>query len=64
MFNSQVEGEIIEQTCKWDDHTIVIWNYEGAYVMFFPGQEEKKHYVDISQLLKLIVQGHTIDIIC
>jgi hypothetical protein len=40
MSNNQVEGEIIEQTKKWDDHTIMIWVYEG--VMSYISQAKKK----------------------
>jgi hypothetical protein len=36
MSNNQVEGEIIKQASEWDNHTIVIWVYEGTYVIYFP----------------------------
>ncbi len=40
MSNNQVEEEIIEHDANWDNHTIVIWDYEGADVIYFLGQEE------------------------
>jgi hypothetical protein len=46
--SNQVDGEIIEQARKWDDHTIMTWDYEGADVIYFPSQEEGKYDVDIS----------------
>jgi hypothetical protein len=36
MSSNQVEGEIIELVGEWDNHTIVIWVYEGADVIYFP----------------------------
>ncbi len=47
MLSNQVEGEIIEQVHKWDDHTIVTWDYEGVNVICFLGQEEGQYDVDI-----------------
>jgi hypothetical protein len=35
--NNQVEGERIKQASEWDDHTIVTWVNEGAYVIYFLG---------------------------
>jgi hypothetical protein len=40
MSSNQVEGEMIELTSKWDNHTIMTWVYEGAYVIF--SQARKK----------------------
>jgi hypothetical protein len=37
MLSNQVEGEIIESDGGWDEHTIVIWVYEGANVIYFLG---------------------------
>jgi hypothetical protein len=37
MLSNQVEGEIIKQACKWDDHTIITWDYEGEDVIYFLG---------------------------
>jgi hypothetical protein len=34
MFSNQVEGEIIKHVHKWEDHTIMPWDYEGANVIF------------------------------
>jgi hypothetical protein len=39
MSNNQVEGNLIEQACKWDDHTIATWDYEGVDVIYLPGQK-------------------------
>jgi hypothetical protein len=36
MLSNQVEGKIIEQVCKWDNHTIMTWDYEEANVIYFP----------------------------
>ncbi len=36
MLNNQVEGEIIEQVRKSDDHTLMNWDYEGRDVIYFP----------------------------
>jgi hypothetical protein len=36
MSSNQVEGEIIKLIGKCDDHTIMIWVYEGANVIYFP----------------------------
>jgi hypothetical protein len=52
MSSNQVEEEIIEHDANWDNHTIVTWDYEGADVIYFLGQEEGQYHVDISQLLK------------
>ncbi len=52
MSSNQVEKEIIEHDANWDNHTIVTWDYEGAYVIYFLGQEEGQYHVDISQLPK------------
>jgi hypothetical protein len=51
MSSNQVEGEIIKQACKWNNHTIVTRDYEGADIIYFLGQEGK-YDVDISYLLK------------
>jgi hypothetical protein len=47
MLSNQVEGKIIKQAHEWDDHTIVTWDYEGADVIYFLGQEEGQYDVDI-----------------
>jgi hypothetical protein len=54
MSSNQVEGEIIEQAQvhEWDDHTIVIWDYEGVDVIYFLSLEEGQYDVDISSLPK------------
>ncbi len=52
MFNNQVEGGIIEQACKWDNHTIVTWDYEGANVIYFLGQGKGQYDVDIFLLFE------------
>jgi hypothetical protein len=52
MSSNQVKGKIIKQVGEWDDHTIMAWVYEGAYVIYFPGQEEGQYDVDIFQLLE------------
>ncbi len=40
MSSNQVEREIIKQAHKWDDHTIMTWDYEGGDVIYFLGQKE------------------------
>jgi hypothetical protein len=47
MSSNQVEGEIIKQARKWDNHTIMIRDYEGVDIIYFLGQEGK-YDVDIS----------------
>jgi hypothetical protein len=51
MSSCQVEGEIIEPISNWDNHTIMIWVYEGVDVIYFLGQEGK-YDVDIFWLLE------------
>jgi hypothetical protein len=41
MLSNQVEGKIIEQGSKWDDHTNVTWVYEGVDVIYFSQAREK-----------------------
>jgi hypothetical protein len=55
ILSNQVEGEIIKQACKWDDHIIMTWDYESIIIIYFLGQEKEKYDVDISQLLKDIL---------
>jgi len=55
MLSNQVEGEIIKQAHKWDDHIVMTWDYESVDVIYFLGQEKEKYDVDISQLLKEIL---------
>jgi hypothetical protein len=50
--SNQIEGKIIKQAHKWDDHTIVTWDYEGANVIHFLGQEEGQYNVDFFYYLK------------
>jgi hypothetical protein len=65
MLSNQVEGKIIEHAHEWDDHTIVTWDYGGANVIYFLGQEEGQYDVDFLFITRrLILQGHTIDILC
>jgi hypothetical protein len=52
MSSNQVEGKITKLVGEWDDHTIVTWVYEGAYVIYFPSQEEGQYDVDIFRLLE------------
>jgi hypothetical protein len=46
MSNNEVEGEIIEHACEWDDHAIVIWDYEWPNVIYFPSQEKGQYEAD------------------
>jgi hypothetical protein len=52
MSSNQVKGKIIKQVGEWDNHPIMAWVYEGAYVRYFPRQEEGQYDVDIFQLLE------------
>jgi hypothetical protein len=45
--SNKVEGEIIKHAHKWDNHTIMTWDYEGENIIYFLGQEGK-YDVDIS----------------
>jgi hypothetical protein len=42
ILSNQIEGEIIKQACKWDDHIIMTWDYESIIVIYFLGQEKRK----------------------
>ncbi len=48
MLNNQIEGKIneygdshtnFEDNHIWDDHTVMIWDYERAYVIYFPSEK-------------------------
>jgi hypothetical protein len=57
MLKNQVEKKIIEQSDSnvdsknvhaSDNHTAMIWNYEGVDVIYFPSQKKGEYHVDIS----------------
>jgi hypothetical protein len=40
MLGNQIEGKIIKQACEWDDHIVMIWDYEGH--MSYISQAKKR----------------------